>query len=159
MILENEPLDVSLSVSISSKSIVKKNVVPSPGSECKSSCPPISSINLDEIVRPSPVPPYLRVIDVSACEKASKILAFCSLVTPIPLSCTSNLILVIPSCPESSFLISTLIDPELLVNLTAFERRLITTSLILVGSPLIGCSSSGSMKQPRSICFSLARTA
>ena len=54
---------------------------------------------------------------------------------------------------------STLMEPELLVNLTAFERRLIITSLILVGSPLIGCSSSGSMKQPRSICFSLARTA
>ena len=53
----------------------------------------------------------------------------------------------------------TLIAPELLVNLTAFESRLIITSLIFVGSPFKGYSNSGSMKHPRSICFSLARTA
>ena len=30
--------------------------------------PPISSMRLFEIARPSPVPPYSRVVDVSACE-------------------------------------------------------------------------------------------
>ncbi len=158
LILEYAPLSVSFFASSSSKSSVKKNVVPSPGSLSKSSCPPISSINRAEMVRPRPVPPYFRVIEVSAWEKASNIFDFCSLVTPIPLSCTSNLIRVTPSCTEGCFLISTFIAPELLVNLTAFERRLIRTSLIFVGSPLSGCSSSGSIKHPKSICFSLART-
>ena len=50
----------------SSKSIVKKKVDPCPNSLLRSSCPPISSTNLLEIVSPKPVPPYLRVIDVSA---------------------------------------------------------------------------------------------
>jgi len=39
---------------------------------------------------PSPVPPYLRVVEVSACEKAWKSRALCSGVMPIPLSRTEN---------------------------------------------------------------------
>ena len=35
--------------------------------------PPISSTSCVEMVRPSPVPPYLRVVEPSACAKASKI--------------------------------------------------------------------------------------
>ena len=145
LIFENVPLLLSFNVSISSNSSVKKNVVPCPTSLSKSRRPPISSTNLLEIVSPRPVPPYLRVIDVSAWLNASKIRDFCSLVTPIPLSWTSNFIFVLPLFSEGNRRILTLILPPLFVNLTAFERRLITTSLILVGSPLIGRSKSGSM--------------
>jgi len=38
--------------------------------------PPISSASCAHIARPSPVPPYFLVVEVSACAKASKIL-FC----------------------------------------------------------------------------------
>ena len=34
--------------------------------------PPNNSTSRDEIVRPRPVPPYWRVVDESACAKASK---------------------------------------------------------------------------------------
>jgi len=56
------------------------------------------------MVSPSPVPPYLRVMVVSACENASNILAFCSGVTPIPLSFTSKYTVVFPAW-ERFFLI------------------------------------------------------
>ena len=34
--------------------------------------PPMSSQNCLQIVSPSPVPPYLRVVELSACENGSK---------------------------------------------------------------------------------------
>ena len=57
------------------KRSVKWNVLPRPTSLSSSMVPPIISTNLAEIARPSPVPPYLRVVEVSAWEKARK--SFC----------------------------------------------------------------------------------
>ena len=52
--------------------------------------PPIISQNLRVIVRPRPVPPYLRVVDASAWVKASNTFATCSGVIPMPESFTAN---------------------------------------------------------------------
>ena len=46
---------------------VKKNVVPTPGSLSSQMRPPINSTSRRQIVRPRPVPPCLRVVDMSAC--------------------------------------------------------------------------------------------
>ena len=46
--------------------------------------PPIISQNLRVMARPRPVPPYLRVVDASACVNASNTFATCSGVMPMP---------------------------------------------------------------------------
>ena len=46
---------------------VKKNVEPLPGVLSTVRSPPIRRASLRLITRPSPVPPYFRVVDVSAC--------------------------------------------------------------------------------------------
>ncbi len=43
-----------------------------------------------EIARPRPVPPYLRVVDASACVKALKMVANLSSGMPIPVSLTEK---------------------------------------------------------------------
>ena len=48
---------------------VNQKVLPSPGSLSTPTCPPISSVSRLEMARPRPVPPYLRVVEASACEK------------------------------------------------------------------------------------------
>ncbi len=55
---------------------VKWKVDPLPTSLSSQIFPPIISIKRMEIDRPSPVPPYRRVVDVSACVNGSKI-SFC----------------------------------------------------------------------------------
>ena len=52
---------------------VKWKTLPAPTSLSTHSRPPIRDTSCTEIVSPSPVPPYLRVVDVSACVNASKI--------------------------------------------------------------------------------------
>jgi hypothetical protein len=52
--------------------------------------PSISPASCDAIARPSPVPPYRRVVDASACVKASKIDACFSGGIPIPVSLTAK---------------------------------------------------------------------
>ena len=56
------------------KLAVKWNVLPLPASLSTQRRPPISCTSCDEMVRPSPVPPYVRVVEPSACVKASKTL-------------------------------------------------------------------------------------
>ena len=46
---------------------VNENVVPAPGSLSSQSRPSISSTRRRQMVRPRPVPPCLRVVDMSAC--------------------------------------------------------------------------------------------
>ena len=52
--------------------------------------PPISFTSWEQIARPSPVPPYFRVIERSACSKASKITCCFSGGMPIPVSETAK---------------------------------------------------------------------
>ena len=67
---------------------VKKNVVPTPGSLSSPISPPIISTNVLLMVSPSPVPPCLRVVDISACVNGWNNLAHCSRVMPGPVSRT-----------------------------------------------------------------------
>ena len=52
---------------------VKWNVLPRPASLSTRIAPPIRSTSREQIASPSPVPPYLRVVEPSACRNASKI--------------------------------------------------------------------------------------
>ena len=47
--------------------------------------------------QPSPVPPYLRVVEASACENSSKSLPNCSGVMPMPVSLTAKVMRSFPS--------------------------------------------------------------
>ena len=71
--------------------MVKLNVLPTPGSLSSQMRPPINSTSLREIVRPRPVPPCLRVVDMSAWVKGWNSFADCSCVMPMPVSRTENL--------------------------------------------------------------------
>ena len=72
------------------KSAVKWKVVPLPDSLSIQISPPIIFTRRLLMVSPKPVPPYLRVVEVSAWEKAWNSLACCSGVMPMPVSRTEN---------------------------------------------------------------------
>ena len=52
--------------------------------------PPSSEDSSRLMARPRPVPPYLRLVDASACWNASKIIFCFSSGMPMPVSDTSN---------------------------------------------------------------------
>ena len=81
---------------------VKWKVLPAPDLALDPQPPPISSTRRDEIVRPRPVPPYLRVVDPSACAKASKMTAACPSGCPMPVSRTWKCELEPSSTPRAS---------------------------------------------------------
>ena len=70
------------------KSTVNQNVDPSPGLLSTPIWPPMSSTNCLEIASPSPVPPYLRVMEPSACTKGWKSPRTASSPMPMPVSDT-----------------------------------------------------------------------
>jgi hypothetical protein len=103
--------------------------------------PPIMFTKRLLMVRPSPVPPYLRVVELSAWLKASNSLAICSCVRPIPVSLTENISFTWPSsCLSTSVEIT--ISPES-VNLTALLAKLIRTCPNRKGSPTRNRGTSG----------------
>ena len=53
---------------------MKAKVLPRPGSLSTVIVPPIRATSRAAMVRPRPVPPYFRVVEVSSCSKARKIL-------------------------------------------------------------------------------------
>ena len=119
---------------------VNPNALPLPGSLVKRMCPPISVTNRDEMANPNPVPPYLRVVDASACVKASKMRVCCSADMPMPVSRTSKLM-----PPFGAGLTMTPTWPPRGVNLTALDNRLTSTWRSLTGSPTTDSGSCGSM--------------
>ena len=72
------------------KRAVKAKVLPRPGSLSTVICPPIRATSREAMVRPRPVPPYLRVVEVSSCSKARKMLSCLSFGMPMPVSRTSK---------------------------------------------------------------------
>ena len=76
-------------------------VLPTSGVLCTAISPPSTRAYSRLMVSPSPVPPYLRVIDVSACWKASKILSSCSDGMPMPVSETANAITAEARCSDA----------------------------------------------------------
>ena len=76
---------------------------PAPGSEDTVIQPPISRASDRLIDRPSPVPPYLRLVVPSACWNASKMRVSLSSEIPIPVSATVNPITCrLPASPGRS---------------------------------------------------------
>ncbi|MNV54969.1 hypothetical protein D3C71_1471850 [compost metagenome] len=69
---------------------VNQKVLPWPGVLSTPTSPPISPASFLEMASPSPVPPYLRVVEVSACSNDRKRRDCCSWVNPIPVSWTSK---------------------------------------------------------------------
>ena len=76
----------SCALSCGEKLAVKKNVLPLPGALSSQMRPFSICTRRTEMASPSPLPPYLRQVAVSACKKGSKIRACLSLAMPIPVS-------------------------------------------------------------------------
>ena len=126
----------SLISTISTRTRLKK-LEPSRSTLVAQTLPPIASLKLLQMARPRPVPPYLRVVELSPCENGMKRREISSGDIPIPVSRTSNSsstelhsesILCVPTSKDTS--------PDL-VNLIAFESRFKRICLNLVSSPLI----------------------
>jgi hypothetical protein len=67
---------------------MKWNVLPAFSWLSTQMLPPINSTSRREIDSPNPVPPYLRVIEVSACENSWKMRPTLPGAMPIPVSAT-----------------------------------------------------------------------
>ena len=102
-------------------------VEPWPGVLSTAMLPPSISQKCLVIARPSPVPPYRRVVDASAWLKAWKSRPCCSSVMPMPVSLTMNEISPSPGLTSSSTRPSW-------VNLPALLNRLRRLCLSLVRS-------------------------
>ena len=82
--------------------------------------PPIIWQSCRLITRPSPVPPYLRVVEASAWAKALKSLASCSGLRPIPVSITRKRI---QGAPLTSVRSTSRVTRPFSVNLAALLMR------------------------------------
>jgi len=69
---------------------VNQKVLPWPGRLCTPTSPPISCANCLQMARPRPVPPYSRVVEVSACWKDWNRRSISGSLRPMPLSLTSK---------------------------------------------------------------------
>ena len=112
---------------------MNQNVLPAPGVLSTPIVPPIISTSRLEIASPRPVPPYLRVVELSACEKDWNNRSRASGPMPIPVSVMANRISA--SWPVSSTtLLRTTISPRS-VNFTALPARFVRTCRRRPGSP------------------------
>src|SRR5581483_7668607 len=107
---------------------VTRKVAPAPNSESTVSVPPCISTMRLEIARPRPVPPFLRVLELSTCGNSSKILAWSSGAMPGPVSRTVTM-----KRPFSAS--ARIATSPASVNLMALPARLSKTCAIRRGSP------------------------
>ena len=124
-----------------SSATVKWKVLPTPGWLSSQIRPPIRWTSVEEIARPSPVPPNLRVVDPSAWLKASKMCACLFSGMPMPVSVTENCSFVDPACLESSRTAITMRPRS--VNLSALPTRLVSTCFSRTGSPTTALGRPG----------------
>ena len=110
-------------MSLFPKRAVNQNVLPLPNSLSTPTSPPINFASCFEIASPSPVPPYCRVVVVSACSNAWNSLPICSSVKPMPVSLTEKWTSFPPSS-SSCTRARTTISP-FSVNFTALLQKLI----------------------------------
>ena len=80
---------------------VNQNVEPLPSSLSTPIWPPIISTSRLQMARPSPVPPYLRVVDASTCMKAWNSELTRSGGMPMPVSVTLNSMTARPCSSDS----------------------------------------------------------
>ena len=105
-------------------------------------CPPISSERRLLIARPNPVPPYLRVVDESACENDWNSRLMPSADNPMPVSRTANVSSACPSASGCDVTVSTTSPAS--VNFTALESRFNMIWRSRVTSPTIAAGISPS---------------
>ncbi len=123
--------------------IVKRKVLPCPGPALSTHIvPPISSARRLLIARPRPVPPYLRVVLLSAWLKLWNSLAMPASLRPMPVSRTAN---SSSGSPLSTLLVWTVSTTSpVSVNLTALLNRLSRIWRSRVTSPLTAAGTSPS---------------
>ena len=120
------------------------NADPTPTSLSAETPPPIRSARFRQIVSPSPVPPYWRVVDASAWTKLPNTASSLSGAIPTPVSSTANRSRARPgpAVPGGAAETRTTTDPSA-VNLTAFESRFTSTCRTRLTSPTTeGATSS-----------------
>ena len=110
--------------------------------------------------RPSPVPPYLRVVELSAWEKGWNRPALAFSFRPMPQSRTASRTTTRcgSAAPLASSIALATTSPRS-VNLMALDRKLSRIWRMRVGSPMMWSGNSGAMKLARVNCFSCARAA
>jgi len=96
-------------------------VEPLPGLLSTVMSPPIKRQKCRLIASPRPVPPYLRVVEESACENSWNSRPICSSVMPMPVSVTA---IVIQSRPSACCGRAAMVTVPFSVNLLALLPRL-----------------------------------
>ncbi len=127
---------------------VKPKTLPPPGAGDTSMRPPISSTSRLQIARPSPVPPYLRAVERSACWNTLNSRSACSGVTPMPVSRTENASSTWSSLRETTRAPITTSPTD--VNLIALPTRLLSTCVSRNASPTRRGGMSRSISNSRS---------
>ena len=97
---------------------VNQKTLPTPGVLVAPASPPISSASCFVIARPRPVPPWVRVVELSACSNAEKSFGITSGAMPIPVSCTSKRTSTLSGVVSTAFVRSVTVPVS--VNFTAF---------------------------------------
>jgi len=118
---------------LASSATVNQKLEPSPSRLSTPMVPPIISTRLLLIDSPSPLPPYLRVVEESACEKDWNSRKRLSSAMPMPVSRTVKRRPVLPA-GASACSTATWISPSW-VNFTALLLRLTTIWRRRTGSP------------------------
>ena len=118
-----------------------RNCDPWPRVLCTPMLPPIMPSRRRQIASPSPVPPNSRVVEPSAWEKCSKILAWAAGARPMPVSSTAIHTMASPLA-RSCNVTRTTTSPSC-VNLTALPTRLAITWRSRNGSPCSASAASG----------------
>ena len=136
---------------------VNQNVLPSPGRLLKPSSPAISETSRLLIASPRPVPPKRRVVEVSACSKASNSRDWASSSIPTPVSTTSQRSSTSPAFAVTC-VASRRTDP-CSVNLTALPAKLSSTWPSRRASPHSISGSAGSIVTVMPSPFSPQRSA
>src|SRR6266481_1552940 len=128
---------------------VKWKVDPTPRADSIQRRPPCSSTIRREIVSPRPVPPFFRVLELSACWNSSKIVCRSASEIPGPVSDTET-------TKAPSEVCASIDTPPSSVNLMAFPARFRSTCVSRRSSPLPGGRSAGTIAFSASF-FSAAR--
>ena len=115
------------------------------------------SVSLLLMTRPSPVPPYLLVVDAPTWLKARNRRSRRSAGMPHPVSRTAKCSEEVSAVPENDVTVS-VTSPDA-VNFTALPNRLTRICRSRVTSPRIQRGRMGSMATASSSFFSAARTA
>ena len=129
----SSPAPAGSSSALSKVSSTEK-VVPAPFWLCTEMVPPIRSTSCLEMVRPSPVPPYLRAVSEPAWVNDSKICSTYSGAMPMPVSLISKRSRLFP--PLFSSWVTFISTNPFSVNFTALPARFSKIWVSRVGSPL-----------------------